>query len=421
MTTPSPNDLPEDRPGNEAEDSAEEWADDGLMAAASLGLSQTFSRASMAANVGFNETLWRASAVANLGLGDLSTPVSLGARLGLGDLSTPMGLGARLGLGDLSTPMGLGARLGLGEVTSLATLSRPISFRMDGLLGQVMPTNRPAYASFTAFAASQVAARNHMAKFLDQSLPNAALGVSIAQAARPSMRLLEAYDGWLSSYRPKTWTAESFGPVASRGFTVDGLIATESLSTLAPDAVAHADLTDLVEAEVLPPWKEARLDLNVQFEARLAAIDPKMAEFYRAACAALRREGQDGFLEEACTGLYELLVRLVRQHVATDEKMKEYELANPGEKLRNAQGKYTYAARIRFATLSHRKGSDRDLFAATAAGLAKAHDALVSKASKGRHESVGNAMTLRTLLMATESTLSQILDLYETQSNPLQD
>lgn len=315
---------------------------------------------------------------------------------------------------------------------SLASVNEPVTHSLNRLIAQAVVANRPVFVDFESGlktklgrfleqADSQAVAREHMVRLLDQSLPKVALGVDIADAAGPAMRLLGAYDGWLTSYQPATWTTEAVAKATSRGFTVDGLIATDSLTTLEPETAGYTDLADLVEAEVLPPWQEARLDLALGFEARLKAIDPKMAELYRAACAAAGRVGQDGYLEEACTGIYELLVRLVRDHLAPDKKMEAYEKTNPSVKLRNPQGKFTYAGRVRYVTLGHSKGSDRDLFSATVENLTKKYDALISKSSKGRHYSVGDAMSLRTMLMATESTLSQVLDFYESQQdNPPQ-
>ena len=190
------------------------------------------------------------------------------------------------------------------------------------------------------------------------------------------------------------------------GYTTLGILSGDVLTSSAEDtAVAEAGASR-VEADVLPPWEQSRLQLARDLRDCLGRFDAGIPGLLDGAWDELRRNGPAA-AEKAAHCIVEVLDRTLRA-AAPDEAVREWH-ASTGRAATEWEGQRRPPHSLRVRYLAHRLGGERAMVVTEYESLVQLRTRLRERLEAVKHASQGDLLTVRILLLGTEDLLMMLL------------
>jgi len=189
------------------------------------------------------------------------------------------------------------------------------------------------------------------------------------------------------------------------GHTGLGLLGADVLTSGADDDEVVDAAVRRVEADVLVPWEEGRLELADELYARLRVIDATVPELLAGAWDELQRNGPAA-VEKAAHCIIEVLDRTLRAAAPDDEVRAWHTRAGRPATEWAGQNRPPYTLRVKF--LAQRLGGERTVVVAQFESLASFHTSLRGRLQAAKHASQGDLTTVRSLLLSAEYLLMQL-------------
>ncbi|HXH78378.1 hypothetical protein [Nocardioides sp.] len=220
-------------------------------------------------------------------------------------------------------------------------------------------------------------------------------------SAKPVIR----FDSWLKVIdvqSPVGWAAAE-----THSFAINGLVARDSLLVEEDDQDEFDVVVEIIETEIIAPWRAAR-------DASGHALYIRVGKHDTTAVALLQEGwhniGQPGpaALSSASNASLEALSRTLRA-VAPDDAVRLWAAGDGGLAVEEIEqdGRITRSARVRFLMRGRKK--ERKLVLSQIQALDASVGELISRLNAGKHASVGDMHTAQTNLMVTEAVLSALL------------
>jgi hypothetical protein len=190
------------------------------------------------------------------------------------------------------------------------------------------------------------------------------------------------------------------------GYSGLGILGTDLLTTGAGDAGLVEAGSARIEADVLEPWEEGRLDVGRALRKRLGEIDPSVPELLEGAWHELKRPSPAAVSKMANCAI-EVLDRTLRA-AAPEAAVREWHQRSGRHAAEwEEQQRPPQSLRIRF--LAQQLGGAEKLAVAQYESLVRLPQVLRKALEASKHASRGDLVTVRSHLLAIEDLLAMLL------------
>lgn len=190
------------------------------------------------------------------------------------------------------------------------------------------------------------------------------------------------------------------------GYTTLGIVSGDVLTSGADDTAVAEMGVSRVEADVLPPWEQSRLQLAQDLRDCLGTFDPGVPGLLDGAWDELHRNGPAA-AEKAAHCIVEVLDRTLRA-AAPDEAVREWHTST-GRPAAEWEGQRRPPHSLRVRYLAHRLGGERAVVMEDSESLIRLRARLRERLEAVKHASQGDLLTVRILLLGTEDLLMMLL------------